>query len=94
MNWIFYIICFYFIPFAGMYKFFEKAGHPAWSAFIPFYNGFIVTKITGAPKWWVILMVVPLFHFFIIAGMLIEMNKSFGRYDFKDNFLAIVFPFF
>jgi signal peptidase I len=94
MNWIFYIICFYFIPFAGMYKFFEKAGHPAWTAFVPFYNTFVITKIIGAPKWWLFLMIVPLFHFFIIAGMLIEMNKSFGRYDFKDNFLAIVFPFF
>jgi signal peptidase I len=93
MSWIFYIICFYWLPFVGMYKLFEKAGEQSFAAFIPFYNAFVVTKIIGAPRWWVILMLMPILHFFIIAGMLIEMNKSFGRYAFLDNFGAIVLPY-
>ena len=93
MNFIFYILCFYWLPFIGLYKFFEKADQPSWAAFVPFYNTFVVTKIIGCPKWWLGLMLVPLFHFFIIAGMLIEMNKSYGRYAFIDNFMAIVYFF-
>ncbi|MDC0230600.1 S26 family signal peptidase [Aureispira] len=93
MNIIFYILCFYWLPFAGMYKFFEKANQPGWASLVPFYNTYVLTKIIGSPKWWLGLMLLPLFHFFILAGMLIEMNKSFGRYTFLDNFLAIVFPY-
>ena len=93
MNILLYIFLFYFIPFAGMYKLFEKANQPSSAAFIPFYNAFIVSKIIGCPKWWLGMMFVPIVHLFIISSMLIEMNKSFGRYEFLDNFLGILFPF-
>jgi signal peptidase I len=91
MTWLLYtIICFYWLPFVGMYKLFEKAGEPGWAALVPFYNAFIVVKIIGAPKWWLIAMFIPVVHFFIIAGMLIEFNKSFGQYKFIDNAAAII----
>ncbi len=92
MNIIFYILIFFWLPFVGMYKFFDKAGEAGWAAFIPFYNVYTAIKIVGAPKYWLLLMLFPLLHFFIIAGLLIEMNKSFSRYTFLDNFLAIVTP--
>lgn len=91
MTWLLYtIICFYWLPFVGMYKLFEKAGEPGWAALVPFYNAFIVVKIVGAPKWWLLAMFIPVVHFFIIAGMLIEFNKSFGQYKFIDNAAAII----
>lgn len=94
MTWLLYtIICFYWLPFVGMYKLFEKAGEPGWAALVPFYNAFVLVKIVGAPKWWLITMFIPVVHFFIIAGMLIEFNKSFGQYKFVDNFAAIVLPY-
>lgn len=93
MNLILYVLCFYWLPFIGMFKLFERAGEPSWAAFVPFYNAFVVTKIVGGPKYWLGLMFLPIVNFFIIAGMLIEMNKSFGRYAFLDNFAAIVVPY-
>lgn len=91
MSWLLYtIICFYWLPFVGMYKLFEKAGEPGWAALVPFYNAFVVVKIVGAPKWWLVAMFIPVVHFFIIAGMLIEFNKSFGQYKFIDNAAAII----
>lgn len=93
MNWLLYILCFYWLPFVGMFKLFEKAGEPSWAALVPFYNAFTVIRIVGAPKWWGILMFVPIVHFFIIAGMLIEFNKSFGQYEFIDNVAAIILPY-
>lgn len=93
MSWLLYIVCFYWLPFVGMYKLFEKAGEPGWAALVPFYNASVVVKIIGAPKWWLAVMLIPVMHFFIIAGMLIEFNKSFGQYKFIDNFAAIVLPY-
>ena len=92
MNLIVYIFIFYWLPFVGMYKFFEQADAPGWAAFVPFYNAHTAIKIVGAPSYWLLLMLLPLLHFFIIAGLLIEMNKSFNRFSFLDNFLAIVTP--
>ncbi|MFT5647882.1 MAG: signal peptidase I [Aureispira sp.] len=94
MSWLLYtIICFYWVPFVGMYKLFEKAGEPGWAALVPFYNAFVVVKIIGGPKWWLLAMLLPVVNLFIIAGMLIEFNKSFGQYKFVDNFAAIVLSY-
>lgn len=93
MSFILYIICLYWLPFIGMSKLFEKAGQPKWAAFVPFYNAFTVIKIIGAPQSWAFWMLIPIVNFFIIANMLIELNKSFSRYSFADNFVAIVVPY-
>ncbi|CAA6816266.1 MAG: Signal peptidase I (EC [uncultured Aureispira sp.] len=94
MSWLLYtIVGLYWIPFVGMYKLFEKAGEPSWAALVPFYNAFVLVKIIGGPKWWLLAMLLPVVNLFIIAGMLIEFNKSFGQYKFADNFAAIVLPY-
>lgn len=94
MSWLLYtVIGLYWIPFVGMYKLYEKAGEPSWAALVPFYNAFVLVKIVGAPKWWLLAMLIPVVNLFIIAGMLIEFNKSFGQYKFTDNFAAIVLPY-
>ena len=32
---------------AGMWKVFEKAGHPGWAAIVPIYNGYVMLKVAG-----------------------------------------------
>jgi signal peptidase I len=93
MGIVLYVLSLYFVPFAGMYKLFEKAGQPGWKALVPFYNAYTALEITGAPKYWLLLLLVPVLNFFIIASILIEMNKSFGQYGFGDNAAAIIFPY-
>ena len=39
---------------AGLWKIFEKAGHPGWAAIIPIYNMYIITKIAGKEWWWLL----------------------------------------
>ncbi len=93
MSWIIVLSLYFILPFGGMTKLFEKAGENPWHALIPGYNLFIWTKIIDAPRWYVIWWLVPIVNFFVAAGMLIELNKSFKRYSFWDNTLAIVTPF-
>jgi hypothetical protein len=35
----------------GMWKVFEKAGEPGWAAIIPFYNSYVLFKITWGEGW-------------------------------------------
>lgn len=93
MELLLYVLFLYFIPFAGMYKLFEKGGEPGWKALVPFYNAYTAIEMVGAPKYWAILMLLPILNLFIIVGILIEINKSFGRYGFGDNVAAVIAPF-
>ena len=67
------------IAIAGMWKAFEKAGHPGWAAIIPFYNIYILTKIGGKPGWWVLLFLIPLVNIIIAIILYIEVAKRFGK---------------
>jgi len=93
MSFIVYIISLYWLPFIGLAKFFDKAEEPSWAAYVPFYNIFTAIKIIGAPKWWMITVLIPVVNIFVIANILIELNKSFGRYAFMDNAWAIIVPY-
>ena len=41
------------------WRFYKSAGYPAWAAFVPVYNTYILTKIIQRPAWWVILFYIP-----------------------------------
>ncbi|MGH1334745.1 MAG: signal peptidase I [Aureispira sp.] len=93
MEILLYVLSLYVLPFVGLYKLFEKAGQPGWKALVPFYNAYTAIEIIGGPKYWMFLILVPILNIFIIAGILIEINKSFGRYGFGDNAAAIILPY-
>jgi hypothetical protein len=42
-----------FLPSFGFAKLFQKAGVPAWKAYIPFYNTWVIQEINQRPKHWV-----------------------------------------
>lgn len=63
----------------GMWRVFEKAGHPGWAAIIPIYNSYILCKIAGKPGWWVLLMLIPLVNFVILLLISLEVSRNFGK---------------
>lgn len=64
---------------AGMWKVYEKAGHPGWTCIIPIYNVYIMTQIAGRPGWWVVLMIIPYVSFVIAIIIGIDIAKKFGK---------------
>ncbi len=75
---------------AGMWKLFEKAGHPGWAAIIPLYNVYILLKIAGRPGWWLILLIIPIVNIVINIIVAIDIAKAFGQsavFGFFLNFL-------
>lgn len=64
---------------AGMWKTFEKAGHPGWAAIIPFYNVWILLKIAGKPGWWLLLLFIPIVNLVFIFLVSIAVANAFGK---------------
>ena len=75
---------------AGLWKMFDKAGHPGWACLVPFYNVYIMLKIAGRPGWWLLLFFVPLVNIVIQIIVAIDIAKAFGQgtaFGFFLNFL-------
>ncbi|HEX4965220.1 MAG TPA: DUF5684 domain-containing protein [Thermoanaerobaculia bacterium] len=79
---------------AGMWKVFEKAGHPGWAAIVPIYNAYILTLIAGRDILWLILLFIPIVN--IVAAVLISLDvaRKFGKdtlYGIGLAFLGFIF---
>lgn len=64
---------------AGLWKTFDKAGHPGWAAIIPIYNFYILCLIAGRPGWWVILYFIPIVQIVVSLLVAIDVAKAFGK---------------
>src|SRR5688572_16331763 len=84
-----------FLPSFGLAKLFQKAGVPAWKAYIPFYNTWVMQGLAKRPKHWVFWQLIPVVGWFISPGIFIEFVKLFGRFSFGEHALAALFaPFY
>lgn len=87
-----------FLPSFGFAKLFEKAGAPAWKAYVPFYNTWVMQELTQRPKHWVFWQLIPVVGWFISPGIFIEFAKAFGRFGLGQHTAAalagpIYFPY-
>ena len=64
---------------AGLWKTFEKAGHPGWAAIIPIYNIYIMCKIADKPGWWLVLFLIPFVNIIIAIILYIALAEKFGK---------------
>jgi signal peptidase I len=78
---------------AGLWKIFEKAGHPGWMAVVPFLNFYIWLKIIKKPLWWYIFILTPFINVFVILLMVVEVLKCFGKESIGAQALGVIFPF-
>lgn len=85
----------YLLQAIAYYKFFLKAEQPGWIGFIPIYNYYIHLQIVGRPKWWMLLLFVPVANFFVALTIHLDLLKSFQRYRYIDQVLGVLFaPFY
>ena len=84
-----------FLPSFGLAKLFEKAGVPAWKAFVPFYNTWIMETLAKRPKHWVFWQFIPVVGWFITPGIFIEFVKLYGKFSIGSHILAsLLAPFY
>ena len=85
----------YLLQAIAYYKFFIKSEQPGWIGFIPIYNYYIHLQIVGRPKWWILLLFVPVANFFVALTIHLDLLKSFQRYRYLDQVLGVLFaPFY
>lgn len=87
-----------FLPSFGLAKLFVKAGVPAWKAYVPFYNTWVMQELAQRPKHWVFWQFIPVVGWFITPGIFIEFVKLFGQFSLGQHTAAslagpIYFPY-
>ncbi len=80
-----------FLPSFGLARLFVKAGAPAWKAYVPFYNTWVMQDLAQRPKHWVFWQFIPVVGWFISPGIFIEFVKLFGKFSLGHHTLAALF---
>ena len=88
-EWFLCFLIIQVIHFLGTWKLYVKAGKKAWQAAIPIYNAVILMQIINRPKWWVILLFIPIVNLLMFPIIWVETCRSFGFNQKKDTLLAI-----
>ncbi len=64
---------------AAMWMIFEKAGEPGWAALVPFYNLYVLYKITWGNGWMFLLLLIPFAGFVFQIITWVKLAKVFGK---------------
>lgn len=80
-------------PFVGLYLVFKKVGIAPWKAIVPIYNIVVWIKMCGKKWKWYIYFLIPAVNIFTFLMMVVETAKVFGRHNFWEQTLAVLFPF-
>lgn len=88
-QWFIFFLLLQVIHFLGTWKLYVKAGRKAWEAAIPVYNAVVLMQIIGRPKWWVILLFLPIINLLMFAVIWVETIRSFGKKSTPDTILVI-----
>ena len=78
----------------AMWKIFEKAGEPGWAAIIPFYNIYVLFKITWGSGWKFLLLLIPFANIVIAIITMVKLAKAFGKsggFAVGLIFLSVIF---
>jgi signal peptidase I len=90
IEWFIFFLVIQVIHFAGTWKLYLRANRKAWEAAIPIYNAVILMKILNRPKWWVILLFIPVINQLMFPIVWIETARSFGFNKRKDTALVLL----
>ena len=78
-EWLLFILGIQAVHFLGTYRLYIKAGRKGWEALVPIYNAVVLMQIIRRPKWWVILLFIPIINLMMFPAVWVETLRSFGR---------------
>lgn len=89
-QWFIFFLAIQVIHFLGTWKLYIKAGRKAWEAAVPVYNAIVLMQIINRPKWWVVLLFIPIVNLIMFPVIWVETLRSFGKKSTLDTILAVV----
>lgn len=87
---IVFVVSWYLLQSFAYKFFFEKAGKSGWIGFIPIYNYYTHIEIVGRPKWWIVLLFVPVVNFFVALTIHLDLYKSYNRFTYVHQVLGTI----
>jgi signal peptidase I len=89
LEWFIFFLVLQVVHFLGTWKLYQKAGRKPWEALVPVYNAIVLMGIINRPRWWVILLFVPVVNLIMFPVVWVETLRSFGRTSTTDTLLGI-----
>ncbi|NQY28206.1 MAG: signal peptidase I [Flavobacteriaceae bacterium] len=89
-QWFIFFLLIQVIHGLSTWKLYSKAGRQAWEAFVPVYNAIVLMQIINRPKWWTILLFVPIINLIMFPVLWVETCRSFGKNTYLDTALAVL----
>ena len=77
-----------------IWKVYVKAGEPGWAAIIPFYNMYVLFKITWNNGWKFLLLLIPIYNIVVMIQTYIKLAKAFGKSGGFAAGLIVLCPIF
>ena len=89
-EWLLFFLSYNLLIFVGSQRLFKLAGVDSWKSLIPIYNIVKHLEIINRPKWWVILVFIPVINLLMIPVIWIEFIKRFNHNSKLDRILVII----
>ena len=89
-EWTLFFLIFNIIIFFGSQRLFKIAGINRWYSIIPFLNIIKHLEIIKRPKWWIILVFIPIINLLMIPVIWVEFIKRFNHNSKLDRILVII----
>jgi signal peptidase I len=89
-EWFVFFLVVQVIHFLATWKLYVKAGRKSWEAIVPVYNAIVLMQIMNRPKWWVVLLFIPIVNLLMFPIIWVETCRSFGHNKRPDTILAII----
>ena len=89
-EWALFFLIFNIIIFFGSQRLFKIAAVNRWYSLIPFLNIIKHLEIIRRPKWWIILVFIPVINLLMIPVIWVEFIKRFNHNSKLDRILVII----
>ena len=89
-QWVLLFLAVQLIHFGGTWRLYQKAGKKTWEAVVPIYNAVILMDIIRRPRWWVILLFIPIINLMLFPVIWVETLRSFGKNSAIDTALGLL----
>ena len=89
-EWLLFFLSYNLLIFVGSQRLFKLAGVDNWKSLIPVYNIVKYLEIINRPKWWVILVFIPVINLLMIPVIWVEFIKRFNHNSKLDRVLVII----
>ena len=90
IEWLIFFLCYNVVIFGGTHKLFVLAGISSWKSIIPIYNIINLLNVINRPKWWIILVFIPVINLIMIPVIWVELAKRFNHNSRLDRILVII----